>query len=131
VYGGLRLELPLEAQLRRLLVLVASALALQAFISSPTTLMAFAFVAGICIAPTLTVTSMLIASCTPARHATEAFTWATTSIVAGLGAGNALGGLLLQHAGPAPVFAMSALAAAAAAAGARVLRIPSSLPSPS
>lgn len=122
VYGGLHIALPLAAQLRRLLALVATALALQALVHAPFVLMAFAFVAGIAIAPTLTVTTMLIASRAPARYATEAFTWASTSIVAGLGAGNAAGGVLLQHFGPAAVFAASAAVAAAAALGARLLR---------
>lgn len=130
VYGGLHVAPPLEAQLRRLLALVAAALALQALVHTPLVLMAFAFIAGISIAPTLTVTSMLIASAAPARYATEAFTWASTSIVAGLGAGNAAGGALLQHFGPAPVFAASAAVAAVAALGARLLPIPSSQPSP-
>lgn len=126
VYGGLHLTSPLEAQLRRLLALVALALALQSLVHAPSALMAFAFVAGISIAPTLTVTSLMIASYAPARHATEAFTWASAAIVSGVGAGNALGGALLQHYGAASVFAASAVTAVTAAIGARALSIPSS-----
>jgi MFS family permease len=115
LYGGMHVDAPIERQLRRLLPLFVVPLAIQAGISSAGPLMAAAFVAGLCIAPSLTLVSLLVSNYAPPRYATEAFTWATTCIVSGIGAGNALGGLTIERLGPAPVFAGSALAAFAAA----------------
>ena len=49
-----------------------------------------------CIAPTLTMVTLLVSSYAPSRYATEAFTWSATCIISGIGAGNALGGVLLE-----------------------------------
>jgi len=64
---------------------------------------------------------MLVSTYAPARYATEAFTWAATCIVSGIGAGNAIGGLLLEGFGAAVVFGTSAAVALLAAACALVL----------
>jgi len=64
---------------------------------------------------------MLVSTYAPARYATEAFTWATTCIVGGIGAGNALGGLLLERFGASIVFGASATVALLAAACALLL----------
>ena len=58
-----------------------------------------AFVAGTLIAPVFALTSMLVTSIAPPRYATEAFTWTATCIVSGVGAGQALGGRLLEGPG--------------------------------
>lgn len=115
VYGGLHLALAREAQLRRLLALLVLPLALQATIASPGLLAIVAFVAGLCIAPSLTVVTLLISTYAPERYATEAFTWSATCIVSGIGAGNALGGVLLERYDPAIVFLGSGAAALFAA----------------
>ena len=73
-----------------------------------------AFVAGLCIAPALTIVTLLVSSYAPSRYATEAFTWSATCIVSGIGAGNALGGYLIEHFGSSATFATSALTAFAA-----------------
>jgi predicted MFS family arabinose efflux permease len=80
------------------------------------------FLAGLCVAPAFTVVTLLVSSYAPARYATEAFTWSTTCIVSGIGAGNALGGVIIERFGPAGAFAASATAAALAAACALALR---------
>lgn len=122
LYGGMHVALPVEKQLRRLLVMLALALALQAAISSVGLLMVAAFFAGFCIAPTVTIASVLVSTCSPPRYATEAFTWSTTCIVTGIGAGNALGGLLVERHGASPVFLVSAAAALTASICALALR---------
>jgi predicted MFS family arabinose efflux permease len=76
----------------------------------------------LCIAPSLTVVTLLISSYAPARYATEAFTWSATCIVSGIGAGNAFGGLLLERYDPAIVFAASGGAALLAAGCAWTMR---------
>ena len=121
IYGGLHIALARERQLRWILALLVLPLALQSLIASAGLLAIVAFVAGLCIAPSLTVVTLLISSYAPARYATEAFTWSATCIVSGIGAGNALGGLLLERYDPAIVFAASGGAALLAAACAQRL----------
>jgi MFS family permease len=121
-YGGLHLAMPIERQLRRLLLLLAVAVALQSLVSSAWPLGALAFLAGFFIAPSLTAVTMLVSANAPPRYATEAFTWSATCIVTGVGAGMAVGGQLVEGMGAQAVFAASALAALAAAACALLLR---------
>jgi MFS family permease len=113
-YGGMRFGLPVERQLPHLLLLMAVPLAVHAVTTSPWLLAALALVAGVAIAPSFTAVSMLVTTHAPARYATEAFTWSSTCIVAGIGAGNALGGKVAESQGAAGAFALSAAFAFAA-----------------
>ena len=122
LYGGLHLAPVPERQLRRILVVLVLPLALHAVIVSAGWLALAAFAAGLCIAPALTIVSLLVSSYAPARYATEAFTWSATCIVSGIGAGNALGGFMLERFGVSVVFATSAATALLAAACASMLR---------
>jgi MFS family permease len=122
IYGGLHIALARERQLRVMLALLVLPLALQSLIASASLLALVGFVAGLCIAPSLTVVTLLISSYAPARYATEAFTWSATCIVSGIGAGNALGGLLLERYDAAIAFAASGVAALLAAGCACTLR---------
>lgn len=128
MYGGVHVALAPERQLRRLLGIVVLPLALHAIIASAGWLALVAFIAGLGIAPALTVVTLLVSSYAPARYATEAFTWSATCIVSGIGAGNALGGLLLERFNPAVVFASSAAVALLAAGCALMLRAPRAPP---
>jgi MFS family permease len=114
-YGAMHLKLPGERQVPWLLGGLALPIALHAVTVSPWILAGLAFVAGVLIAPTFTALAMLVTACAPSRYATEAFTWSATCIVSGIGAGNALGGQLLEGPGPSAVFAVSAALAAIAA----------------
>jgi predicted MFS family arabinose efflux permease len=122
VYGGLHLSLPLERQLPRLLLVFGVLLGAHAFASSPWLLGVLAFGAGLAIAPTLTVLSLLVTQQAPARYATEAFTWMSTSIVVGIGAGMAVGGQLVEAIGPWAAFACGGAASLVAAFTAFPLR---------
>jgi len=122
LYGGVQLAMPVERQLPRLLLLVVLPLAAHAVTASPWLLAALALVAGVGIAPALTVVMLLISTNAPSRYATEAFTWSTTFLVGGLGAGHALGGSIVQASGARSVFAVAAGAAAMAAIGALGVR---------
>ena len=122
IYGGLHIERAPEHQLWRMLGLMTVPLALHAIITSSGWLAVAAFIAGLGIAPALTAITLLVSSTTPARYATEAFTWSTTCIVTGIGAGNALGGVLVERFGPFATFASAAVAATVAAACALALR---------
>jgi len=122
IYGGLHIGLPPERQLRRTLGLVVVPIAIHALVTSAVTITIVAFAAGFLIAPTLTMVTLLVSSYAPSRYATEAFTWSATCIISGIGAGNALGGVLLERLNPAVVFACSAGAALLATMCASALR---------
>jgi MFS family permease len=124
VYGGLHITLAHERQLRRVMGLLVLPLAAQALITSAGGLALVAFIGGLCIAPSLTIVTLLISSYAPARYATEAFTWSATCIVSGIGVGNAMGGVMLERFDPQAVFAASASAALLAAVCAWTLRTP-------
>ena len=124
VYGGTHFALSPERQLRRVLGVLVLPLAAHAVIASAGWLALAGFAAGLCIAPALTMVTMLISFHAPVRYATEAFTWSATCIVSGIGAGNALGGVLLERMNPPTVFACSAAAALMAAGCALALRSP-------
>lgn len=123
IYGGVHIALAPERQLRRMLAIIVIPLALHAMISSAGWLTVVAFVAGLCVAPSLTLVTLLVSSYAPSRYATEAFTWAATCIVSGIGAGNAAGGVLLERYSLAAVFACAAGAALLAACCALALRV--------
>jgi predicted MFS family arabinose efflux permease len=67
--------------------------------------------------------TLLVSSYAPSRYATEAFTWSATCIISGIGAGNALGGVLLERFDPAVAFGASACAALLAATCALTLKV--------
>ena len=121
-YGALHLRMPGERQLSRLLALMALPLALQTVVDSALVMTALALIAGLMIAPTFTVFSILVMNNSPSRYATEAFTWLSTCIVSGVGTANAIGGIVLERSGAPPVFALSAAMALAAAACASVVK---------
>jgi MFS family permease len=115
VYGGLHFTLQLERQLPRLLVAFGVLLGAHAFAHSPWVLGVLAFGAGLTIAPALTVLSLLVTQQAPARYATEAFTWMSTCIVVGVGAGMAVGGQLVEAVGPWAAFGCGGAASLIAA----------------
>ncbi len=123
-YGGLRVAMPVEVQLRWSLLLLAVAMAVQTFVAGLWALGGMAFVAGFFIAPSLTAVTMLTSAHAPARYATEAFTWSATCIVTGIGAGMAVGGQLVERFDAGAVFIAAAAAALAAALLALALRAP-------
>jgi predicted MFS family arabinose efflux permease len=122
LYGGAQPAMSIEQQLPRLLFVVVLPLAAHAATNAPWLLVVLALVAGIGIAPALTVVMLLISAHAPSRYATEAFTWSTSFLVGGLGAGHALGGRIVDHYGARGVFVAAAGAAALAAISALGVR---------
>jgi predicted MFS family arabinose efflux permease len=72
-------------------------------------------------APALIIQSMLAAKLARSEHSTEAFTWTTSALLAGVGIGLATGGALLERFPSQAALAAAAGAALIAAAGARFL----------
>jgi len=118
---------------RRLLTLAAALAAAFAPLALTPSLVPFGLllaIAGLPIAPYLAAGYTLVGQAAPQGTTTEAFTWVTTGFLAGLAAGSALAGAVVQTAGPVAAFltASAALAAAAVlmAARARTLDLPDS-----
>lgn len=100
LYGGLHFKAPVERQFACALALMVTPLMLHAVLVSYTVPFAVvAFLAGALIAPSIAAQSVLVSRLAPSRYATEAFTWSSTFIVSGLGAGLALGGALVESVG--------------------------------
>jgi MFS family permease len=119
VYGSRTWGMPIGRQFPLTLVLMGIGVAPLACL---TVLWGFALwcvVAGIVMAPALIMQAMLVARISRAEHSTEAFTWSTTSLLAGVGLGLAGGGTLLEYFRSPAVFS----AAAAFAVGAGLLAL--------
>lgn len=121
-YGGLHLTVPLARQIPVAMALIAAGLAAHVPIADPWLLVPVAAVAGLLIAPAMTMVSLLVAEIAPSKYATEAFTWSVTAIVTGIGAGMAAAGVLIERSGLGSAFAVGAAAAALASAIAVGLR---------
>ena len=59
----------------------------------------------------MTIVSLLVSRYAPASSTTEAFTWSSTAIVTGVGAGMSLGGVLVERLGANGAFGLAAAAA--------------------
>jgi predicted MFS family arabinose efflux permease len=108
LYGGLHFKAPVERQFACALGLMVLPLFLHA-IAGPVALFAIvAFFAGALIAPSIAAQSVLVSRLAPSHYATEAFTWSSTFIVSGIGAGMALGGHVVEALGVRYAFVCAA-----------------------
>ena len=119
-YGSRGWHVPLARQFAAALALTALGLGVLAIRWQPWLFAALTIVAGVAIAPALIIQSMLVTKTAAAEHSTEAFTWTTSALLAGVGIGLALGGVMLEWLPWPAVLAAGAVAALAAAAGARL-----------
>lgn len=108
-YGGMHFRAPIERQFAVAMALMAVPLFLHAVFLQPAAFAVVAFLAGALIAPSITAQSVLVSRLAPAKYATEAFTWSSSFILAGIGAGMAAGGALVETAGLRPAFAAGGL----------------------
>jgi predicted MFS family arabinose efflux permease len=118
-YGSRSWHLPLAVQFAVALTLTAAGLALLALPWQPWTFAAWSVIAGIAIAPALIIQTMLVTKSARPEHSTEAFTWATSALLAGVGIGLAAGGVLLDSLPAQAALAAGASAALLAAVAAR------------
>jgi MFS family permease len=121
VYGSRSWRLPLARQFPLMLALMGLGVAPLALLSAPWAFGLWCLAAGIAMAPALIMQSMLVAGNSRPEHSTEAFTWSSTSLLAGVGLGLTGGGVLLEYARSPAVFA--AAAAISLAAGMLGLRL--------
>lgn len=109
-YGSREWHFPLARQFVSALAIMALGLGVLALPWHPGLFAIWAALAGIAMAPALIIQSMIAAKISRAEHATEAFTWVTSALLAGVGIGLAAGGVLLE------IFPSSAALAAGACA---------------
>ena len=121
VYGSRSWRLPLARQFSFTLVLMGLGIAPMPLLAPVWAFGPWCVAAGILMAPALIMQSMLVANIARSAHSTEAFTWSSTSLLAGVGIGLTGGGVLLEYARSPAVFA--AAAAVSTAAGALALRL--------
>lgn len=122
VFGGLAIRAPIERQFAAATGTMAVPLLLHGFVDAPIAFAVVAFLAGASIAPSIACQSVLVSRLAPAHYATEAFTWSSSFILLGLGAGIALGGWLIEASGPKSPFLAGAFVMAVVSLG--VLALP-------
>ena len=113
-YGSRSWHLPLARQFSRTLALMGLGIAPLALLTPLWAFGVWCIAAGIVMAPALIMQSMLVAKIARAEHSTEAFTWSSTALLAGVGVGLTGGGAMLGFAGSPAVFATAAMLAVAA-----------------
>ena len=96
IYGALQLSMSLERQFSIALAIISLPLFLHGVVDQHLLFALVAFLAGVCIAPALTAQTLLVTQIAPMKYATEAFTWSSTFIVTGVGAGMATGGAIAE-----------------------------------
>jgi MFS family permease len=121
VYGSRSWRLPLVRQFPLMLAIMGLGIAPLALLSSAWLFGLWCLAAGIAMAPALIMQSMLVAKSSRQEHSTEAFTWSSTGLLAGVGLGLTLGGALLEYAQSPAVFAAAAALSLAAGALAPLL----------
>jgi MFS family permease len=123
IAGALTTGRPPERRVVILLGLVAVGLApLAAAVTGVLPFAACMILAGLGVAPAVACLYLLIDRSAPEGTVTEAFTWVTSAFTAGSAIGSALGGAIVQHAGPATAFLVASAAASAAVLLARLRR---------
>ena len=114
-YGGRTWHAPLRRQFAAMLFLMGAGIAILAGIQQAWLFALLSVFAGIVMAPALIIQSMLVARLAKPQHSTEAFTWSSTGLLAGVSTGIALGGVILESAPASAVFVAAGLASMAAA----------------
>ena len=115
IYGGTQFKAPVERQFAVAMALMSLPLFAHAVFLQPAVFAVVAFLAGALIAPSITAQSVLVSRMAPAKYATEAFTWSSSFILLGIGAGMAVGGAMVESVGLRPAFAAGGLVMAAMA----------------
>ena len=128
IFGGLAIRAPIERQFAVATGTMAVPLLLHGFVDAPVAFALVAFLAGASIAPSIACQSVLVSRLAPAQYATEAFTWSSSFILLGLGAGMALGGWLIEASGPKSPFLAGAFLMAVVSLG--VFPLPVAPPGP-
>ena len=114
-YGSRVWSVPLARQFSRSLAVMGIGLGALALPWGAWGFGIWSVLAGVAMAPTLIIQSMLVAKIARPEHSTEAFTWSSSALLGGVGIGLAGGGALLErYSSQAPLAAAAATALLAA-----------------
>lgn len=116
VYGSRTWRAPLSLQFAAMLFVMGAGIAVLAGIHDTWLFALLSVFAGIVMAPALIIQSMLVARISSPQHSTEAFTWSSTGLLAGVSTGIAVGGWVLETSPSPTVFLAAGTAAMLAAA---------------
>jgi MFS family permease len=122
-YGSRSWRLPLTRQFATMLTIMGLGLGLLALGWPPWLFAVLCVVAGVVMAPALIIQSMLVGRTARAEHSTEAFTWSSSALLAGVGIGLAVGGAMLE-AMKSPAVLIAAAVSALVAAVTALLALP-------
>jgi MFS family permease len=120
-YGSRSWRPALETQFALMLGVMGAGLTVLALEWGRWSFAFLAFLAGVVMAPALIIQSTLVAKTVRAAYTTEAFTWSSSALLAGIGIGLAAGGALLEVLPYRAAFAAAGATAALAALGVVVL----------
>jgi predicted MFS family arabinose efflux permease len=120
-YGARAWRAGLERQFILMLAAMGGGILLLLFDWPAFAFAACAALAGVVMAPTLIIQSMLVARAVRPQFSTEAFTWSSSALLAGVGLGMAGGGVLLEALTYRAALGSAAAAALAASLGAALL----------
>jgi MFS family permease len=115
-YGSRTWRGALTRQFAAVLFLMAAGVVTLALTRNAWLFAALCALAGIVMAPALTIQAMLVAKTASPEHSTEAFTWSATGLLAGVGSGLAAGGWFVERWASPSTFIAAAAAALAASA---------------
>lgn len=122
-YGSRGWHAPLLRQFSATLAVMGAGLLVLAGPWGPFAFGLLSILAGIVMAPALIIQSMLVAKTAKPEHTTEAFTWSTSALLAGIGLGMAIGGALVEWwRSPAALLTAGAAALVASAAAGLLAR---------
>jgi MFS family permease len=124
VYGARPWRGSTARQYAVLLALLGAGLALLALPESVLAMVALAGLAGLAFTPVFIANSLLVEELSPGRPSTVAFTWVSTAMNAGVAAGAAAGGGLVDARGTDPAFLAAGAVVLASAAFALALEPP-------
>jgi MFS family permease len=120
-YGSRSWRGPLIRQFSITLAVMGAGLLVLAGPWSVITFALLSIFAGVVMAPALIIQSMLVAKTAKPEHVTEAFTWSTSGLLAGIGLGMTAGGVLVEWGRSPAALCAAGTAALMAAAGAALM----------
>ena len=125
VYGSRSWGLPLARQFPLALMVMGLGIAPLAWLSSDWAFALWCLPAGLAMSPALIMQAMLVAKLSRPEHATEAFTWSASGLLAGVGMGLTMGGALLDFAhSPSALLAAALFSLAAGLLALWLVRLP-------
>jgi len=120
VYGSHDWRWPPQRQFVAALVLMALGMLPLAAVANIYWFGALCLIGCMPMAPVLAIQSVLTSRLAPPNMAAESFTWGGTCLLAGIGAGTTLGGLLVERLSPGAALVVAATATMAGAVAARL-----------